>query len=61
MYEGVFAFFVLVIQHLFCAALNCHLWPVWLFHNFPHYPIKGMIFGTNVNINVCLDSLYNFC
>jgi hypothetical protein len=22
------------------ALLNCHLWPVWLYHIFPHYLIK---------------------
>jgi hypothetical protein len=22
---------------LFCAVLYCHLWPVWLYHIFPHY------------------------
>ena len=21
------------------ALLCCHLWPVWLYHSFPHYPI----------------------
>jgi len=27
------------------AILYCHLWPVWLYHIFPHYRINGMIFG----------------
>jgi len=24
-----------------CAVLYCRLWPVRLYHTFPHYPIKG--------------------
>jgi hypothetical protein len=28
-----------------CAILNCRLWAVRLYHIFPHYLIKGMIFG----------------
>jgi hypothetical protein len=28
-----------------CAVLYCHLWPVWLYHIFPHYLINGTIFG----------------
>jgi len=31
-------------MHFFCAVLYCHLWPVWLYHIFPHYLINGMIF-----------------
>jgi len=26
-------------------AVNCHLWPVWLFEVLPHYLINGTIFG----------------
>ena len=37
--------------HLFYAALYYHGCPVWLFHIFPHYLIKGSIFGkTLLNI-----------
>ena len=28
-----------------CAVLYCHLWPVPLYHIFPHYLINGKIFG----------------
>jgi hypothetical protein len=28
-----------------CAILYCHLWPVWLYHIFPHYLITGKNFG----------------
>jgi hypothetical protein len=35
-------------SHLCCAALYCHLWPVWLYQIVPHYPINGTIFGKNV-------------
>jgi hypothetical protein len=27
------------------AVLYWHLWPVWLYHNFPHYLINGKIVG----------------
>ena len=37
-----------------CAELYCHLWPVWLYHIFPHYLTNGTIFGKNVT-----DFLYN--
>jgi len=30
-----------------CAVLYC-LWPVQLYHIFPHYAIKDMIFGKQV-------------
>jgi hypothetical protein len=26
-----------------CAVLYCHLWPVWLYHIFPHYLTNGTI------------------
>jgi hypothetical protein len=36
----------LVIQHaLRMRRIYCHLWPVWLYHIFPHYLINGTIFG----------------
>ena len=36
----------LVIPHSnACAVLYCHLWPVWLYHIFPHYHIPGTTFG----------------
>jgi hypothetical protein len=37
----------LVIQHamrMSCIIVYCHLWPVWLYHTFPHYLIKSTIF-----------------
>jgi hypothetical protein len=43
-------------------AMYCHLWHVWLYNIFPHYPIKGTIFGKSYETqNVCFHSLYNFC
>ena len=40
---------VLVIIRNACgwagAALHCHLWPIWPYNIFPHYPINGMILG----------------
>jgi len=26
-------------------APYCHLWPVWMYHIFPHYLTNGAIFG----------------
>jgi hypothetical protein len=31
-----------------CAVLYCHLWPVWLYHIFPHSFINDMILGKKV-------------
>jgi len=28
-----------------CAVLYSHLWPVWLYHDFPHYLTNGTNFG----------------
>jgi hypothetical protein len=28
-----------------CSVLYRHLWPVWLYHIFPHYLTNGTIFG----------------
>jgi hypothetical protein len=39
-----------------CAELYRHLWPVWLYHIFPHYLKNGTIFGKTV-----IDFLYNCC
>jgi hypothetical protein len=36
--------------HLFCAALYCYMWPVWLHHIFTNYLINGEIFG-NILLN----------
>jgi hypothetical protein len=35
-----------------CAALYSHMWPVWLYIIFPHFPINGTIFGKNVLLNI---------
>ena len=41
----------LVIQHTMRVGLNCHLWPVWLYHIFPRQFISDTIFGiTLLNI-----------
>jgi hypothetical protein len=38
------------------------MWPVWLYHIFPHYLIKGIISEKKIfNKNMCFDFLYNFC
>jgi hypothetical protein len=31
-----------------CVVLYSHLWPVWLYHIFPHYLINGTIFGKKI-------------
>ena len=41
------------------AVLYCHLWPVWLYHIFPHYLINGMIFGGEITEHkMCVLILY---
>jgi hypothetical protein len=34
-----------------CAVLQCHLWPAWLYHIFPHYLLNGTIFGKRSLLN----------
>jgi hypothetical protein len=42
-----------------CAVWR-HLWPLWLYHIYPHYLINGAIFGKSYWIvNMCFDFLYN--
>ena len=37
------------------------LWPVRLYHIFPHYLIKGTIYEKNIiEHKMCFDFLYNF-
>jgi hypothetical protein len=31
----------------FCAVLSCYLWPIWMYHIFPHCPISGKVLGKN--------------
>jgi len=31
-----------------CVALYDDVWPVWLYHIFPHYLINGTLFGKKV-------------
>ena len=46
--------------HLACAAYF-QLWPVWLYHVFPHYFITGTIFGKKLLfIELCFDVFINF-
>jgi hypothetical protein len=42
----------LVIRHAkcMCRIILSSVWPVWLYHVFPHYLV-----------NVCFYLLYNFC
>jgi hypothetical protein len=39
-----------------CGVLHCHLWPVWLYHIFPHYLINGTIFGKKLLNIKCVFS-----
>ena len=41
--------------YLLCSTLYSHLWYVWLYHIFPHYLIKAMIFWKKIywTQNVC--------
>jgi hypothetical protein len=43
-------------------APYCHLWPVCLYSNLPHYLINGKIYDYRfTNINMFFDFLYYFC
>jgi hypothetical protein len=42
-----------------CSILCYHLWPVWLYHIFPHYLINGTIFGKKLFKNTMC--VLNFC
>ena len=44
-YVYILAFVIRHDHRVSCTILCCHLWPVWLYHNFPHYLIKIRIFG----------------
>jgi len=37
-----------------CAAVNRHLWPVWLCHITPFYLINGTIFGIKLLVIKCV-------
>ena len=42
-------------------APYCHLWPVWLYHIFPHYLINGMNFaegGGFIELKMCVLILF---
>jgi hypothetical protein len=44
-----------------CALLYCHLWPLWLYHIFSHYLLKGTLFEKKKLFNIVrFDFLYNF-
>jgi len=52
--------FVCSVSYLACNAHvpYCHLWPVRLYSNFPHYLIKDKIFGEKLlNIKCSLQFL----
>jgi len=36
------------------AVLYCHLCPVWFYHIFPYYLIKGTIFGKSFEYKTCV-------
>ena len=40
--------------HLFCAALCCHVWPVWLYRVFSHYLINSTNFRNQVTNIQCV-------
>jgi len=49
------------ISHIFSIALYCHLWPVWLYHNFHIISLKARFSEKNVmNIKCGFYLLYNF-
>jgi hypothetical protein len=45
-----------------CTVLYCHLWPLHLYHIFPHYLTNSTFSGKNLlHIKLCFDIQYNFC
>ena len=49
-------------SHLLCATSCSHPWPVWIYHVFPRYLIKGNTFGKHLlNRREPFDFLSNFC
>jgi len=44
--------FLLSIMQSACSALYCHMWPVRLYHVFPHYLIKSTIFEKKKLLNI---------
>jgi hypothetical protein len=56
--------FALVLQNAnrIFSAPYYNLWPVQLYHIFPHYLINGTILKKKIlTQNACRDFLYNFC
>ena len=48
-------------SHLFCVTLYCHLWPVWLYHIFPHDLMTRFSGEKLLNVEcVCFDFLCSF-
>ena len=44
-----------------CAALYCHLWPLWLYHIFPRISyVVRFLDNTYWTQNLCYDFIYNF-
>jgi hypothetical protein len=37
-----------------CAVFYWHLWPVWMYHTFAHYVIKGKICGKTLLSKKCV-------
>ena len=47
-------------SHVFSAAFYCRLWPVCLYHTFPHYLTNGLIFGEKmIDHKMCFVFIYN--
>jgi hypothetical protein len=44
---SVFLPLLLVVQ-MACIVSYCHLWPVWIYHIFPHLPHKWHDFGKQI-------------
>ena len=47
-------------MHSACAISYFNLWPVWLYHIFPHYPINGTIFDEEIIKKFILISSVTF-
>ena len=43
-----------IVQYLSCAALYCHLWPVWLYHMFHIISQMARFSGQHTEHKMCV-------
>jgi len=45
-------------SRIFCSVLCFHLWPVGIYHNFPHYVLKATILGGEIILRIKCGLLF---